>query len=298
MLDALQPPDSSQRIRKMQQTVESLPIWLRRIERWTVLTGAGVSAASGIPTYRDRTGRWLRVNPIQHQEFVESHSKRQRYWARSMVGWRGVGAALPNPNHHALAALERLGKIDTLITQNVDRLHQRAGSRNVIDLHGRLDRAACLQCGAFEDRDSLQKRLLTANPFVNEYSHIARPDGDADVPEDYILQTVTPECLSCGGTLMPDVVFFGGTVPKPRVEQCYEAIDRSAGLLVVGSSLQVFSGFRFCRHAQKRGIPIIIVNEGKTRADDIATLKIESQGLKRFVAAVDELIPSTEKKTA
>lgn len=282
----------------MQQTVESLSTWLRRIERWTVLTGAGVSAASGIPTYRDRTGRWLRVNPIQHQEFVESHSKRQRYWARSMVGWRGVEAALPNANHHGLATLERLGKVDTLITQNVDRLHQRAGSQNVVDLHGRLDRVTCLSCGTYEARDSLQSRLLAANPFVSEYSHIARPDGDADVPDDYISQTVTPGCLSCGGTLMPDVVFFGGTVPKPRVEQCFEAIDRSAGLLVVGSSLQVFSGFRFCRHALKRHIPIIIVNEGQTRADDIATLKIETQGLQRLVAAIDELEPSTERKTA
>jgi NAD-dependent SIR2 family protein deacetylase len=215
-----------------------------------------------------------------------------------MVGWRGVEAALPNANHHGLATLERLGKIDTLITQNVDRLHQRAGSQNVVDLHGRLDRVTCLNCGTYEARDSLQRRLLAANPFVSEYSHIARPDGDADVPDDYISQTVTPDCFSCGGTLMPDVVFFGGTVPKLRVEQCFEAIDRSAGLLVVGSSLQVFSGFRFCRYAQKRSIPIIIVNEGQTRADDMATLKIETQGLQQLVAAIDELEPSTERKTA
>ena len=282
----------------MQQTVESLSTWLRRIERWTVLTGAGVSAASGIPTYRDRTGRWLRVDPIQHREFIDSHSKRQRYWARSMVGWKGVDAALPNANHYGLASLERLGKVDTLITQNVDRLHQRAGSQEVIDLHGRLDRAICLSCGSFETRESLQKRLLAANPFVPEYSHIARPDGDADVPDDYITQTVTPDCLSCGGTLMPDVVFFGGTVPKPRVEQCFEAITRSAGLLVVGSSLQVYSGFRFCRYAQKQRIPIVIVNEGQTRADDIATLKIGSHGMQRLVSAIDELSPPTEKKTA
>lgn len=282
----------------MQQMVESLSTWLRRIERWTVLTGAGVSAASGIPTYRDRTGRWLRVDPIQHREFIESHSKRQRYWARSVVGWRGVDAALPNSNHFALAALERHGKIENLITQNVDRLHQSAGSKSVIDLHGRLDRAVCLHCGTFEDRASLQTRLLAANPFVPEYSNIARPDGDADVPDDYISQTKIPDCLSCGGTLMPDVVFFGGTVPKPRVEQCFDAIDRSTGLLVVGSSLKVYSGFRFCRYAQKRRIPIVIVNEGQTRADDLATLKIGSNGMQRLVAAIDELILPTEKKTA
>ena len=141
----------------MHQTVESLSTWLHRIERWTVLTGAGVSANSGIPTYRDRMGRWLRVDPIQHREFVELESKRQRYWARSMVGWTGVDAAIPNANHYALAALERTGKIDTLITQNVDRLHQRAGSKKVIDLHGRLDRVVCLDCGAHETRESLQR---------------------------------------------------------------------------------------------------------------------------------------------
>ena len=282
----------------MQQTVESLSTWLRRIERWTVLTGAGVSAASGIPTYRDRTGRWLRVDPIQHREFVESRSKRQRYWARSVVGWRGVDTALPNANHYALAALERMGKIDTLITQNVDRLHQRAGSKRVIDLHGRLDRAVCLECGAYETREALQKRLLLANPFTQEYSHIARPDGDADVPDDYISRTTIPDCLSCGGTLMPDVVFFGGTVPRARVEQCFDAIDRSGGLLIVGSSLQVYSGFRFCRYAEKHRIPIIIVNEGQTRADDMATLKIGAHGMQRLVAAIDEITPSTEKKTA
>ena len=282
----------------MQKTVESLPTWLRRIERWTVLTGAGVSAASGIPTYRDRDGRWLRVDPIQHRDFVESYSKRQRYWARSMVGWTGVDAAIPNANHYALAALERTGKIDTLITQNVDRLHQRAGSKKVIDLHGRLDRAVCLDCGAHETRESLQTRLLANNPFVPEYRHIARPDGDADVPEDYISRISIPDCQSCGGTLMPDVVFFGGTVPKPRVELCSDAISRSSGLLVVGSSLQVYSGFRFCRQAEKHRIPIVIVNEGQTRADDLATLKISANAMQRMVAAVDELVPSTEKKTA
>ena len=282
----------------MQKTVESLSTWLRRIEHWTVLTGAGVSAASGIPTYRDRDGRWLRVDPIQHREFVESYSKRQRYWARSMVGWTGVDAAIPNANHYALAALERVGKIDTLITQNVDRLHQRAGSKNVIDLHGRLDRAVCLDCGAHETRESLQTRLLANNPFVPEYRHIARPDGDADVPEDYISRISIPDCQSCGGTPMPDVVFFGGTVPKPRVELCSNAISRSSGLLVVGSSLQVYSGFRFCRQAEKHRIPIVIVNEGQTRADDLATLKISANAMQRLVAAVDELVPSTEKKTA
>jgi NAD-dependent SIR2 family protein deacetylase len=275
----------------MQQSVESLSTWLRRIERWTVLTGAGVSANSGIPTYRDRTGRWLRVNPIQHKEFIESSSKRQRYWARSMVGWVGVSQAQPNSAHYALASLERAGKLDLLITQNVDRLHQKAGSQRVVDLHGRLDQIICLDCGHTESRQSFQVRLLQANPFVTDYQHIARPDGDADVPDAYVKQTTVPLCNECGGVVMPDVVFFGGTVPKSRVETCTESLSRAGGLLIVGSSLQVYSGFRFCRIADKLRIPIVIVNEGSTRADDMATLKVEAAAMSKFVAAVDHIIP-------
>ena len=275
----------------MQQTVESLSTWLRRIERWTVLTGAGVSANSGIPTYRDRTGRWLRVDPIQHKEFIESSSKRQRYWARSMVGWVGVSQAQPNSAHYALASLERAGKLDLLITQNVDRLHQKAGSQRVVDLHGRLDQIICLDCGQTESRQSFQVRLLQANPFVTDYQHIARPDGDADVPDAYVKQTTVPPCNECGGVVMPDVVFFGGTVPKSRVETCTESLSRAGGLLIVGSSLQVYSCFRFCRIADKLRIPIVIVNEGSTRADDMATLKVEAAAMSKFVAAVDHIIP-------
>ena len=275
----------------MQQSVESLSTWLRRIERWTVLTGAGVSANSGIPTYRDRTGRWLRVNPIQHKEFIESSSKRQRYWARSMVGWVGVSQAQPNSAHYALASLERAGKLDLLITQNVDRLHQKAGSQRVVDLHGRLDQIICLDCGQTESRQSFQVRLLQANPFVTHYQHIARPDGDADVPDAYVKQTTVPPCNECGGVVMPDVVFFGGTVPKSRVETCTESLSRAGGLLIVGSSLQVYSGFRFCRIADKLRIPIVIVNEGSTRADDMATLKVEAAAMSKFVAAVDHITP-------
>lgn len=275
----------------MQQSVESLSTWLRRIERWTVLTGAGVSANSGIPTYRDRTGRWLRVDPIQHKEFIESSSKRQRYWARSMVGWVGVSQAQPNSAHYALASLERAGKLDLLITQNVDRLHQKAGSQRVVDLHGRLDQIICLDCGQTESRQSFQVRLLQANPFVTDYQHIARPDGDADVPDAYVKQTTVPPCNECGGVVMPDVVFFGGTVPKSRVETCTESLSRAGGLLIVGSSLQVYSGFRFCRIADKLRIPIVIVNEGSTRADDMATLKVEAAAMSKFVAAVDHIIP-------
>ena len=198
----------------MHQTVESLSTWLHRIERWTVLTGAGVSANSGIPTYRDRTGRWLRVDPIQHKEFVETETKRKRYWARSMVGWGGVDGARPNATHYALAELERAGKVDLLITQNVDRLHQKAGSQRVVDLHGRLDQVVCLNCGEQESRQSFQTRLLQANPFVTDYQHIARPDGDADVPDAYVEKTTIPECKQCSGVVMPDVVFLVAPYPE------------------------------------------------------------------------------------
>ena len=282
----------------MHQIVESLSIWLHRIERWTVLTGAGVSAKSGIPTYRDRTGRWLRVEPIQHTEFVQSEAKRKRYWARSMVGWVGVDSARPNATHFALAELERAGKIDLLITQNVDRLHQKAGSQRVVDLHGRLDQVFCLNCGEQESRHSFQIRLLRANPFVTDYQHIAKPDGDADVPDAYVEKTTIPRCTYCSGVIMPNVVFFGGTVPRSRIEACGESLSSAGGLLVVGSSLQVYSGFRFCRMAEELRIPIVIVNEGDTRADDMATLKVEQSAMSRLVSAVDQIIPSQDSKSA
>ena len=275
----------------MRHSVNSLSTWLRRVDRWTVLTGAGVSANSGIPTYRDRTGSWLRVSPIQHKEFIESEAKRRRYWARSMVGWVGISQAKPNATHDALTALEQCGKIDTLITQNVDRLHQKSGASNVIDLHGRLDRVCCLHCNQYENRDAFQTRLLRLNTFVSDYAHIAKPDGDADVPETYIAQTTIPTCEKCDGVMMPDVVFFGGTVPKSRVEAGADALARTAGLLIVGSSLQVYSGFRFCRMAEKLGMPIVIVNEGDTRADSMASLQIDTAGMSRLVAASDEINP-------
>jgi NAD-dependent SIR2 family protein deacetylase len=177
-------------------------------------------------------------------------------------------------------------------------LHQKAGSQRVVDLHGRLDQVVCLNCGEQESRQSFQTRLLHANPFVTDYQHIARPDGDADVPDTYVEKTTIPQCKRCSGVVMPDVVFFGGTVPRSRVDACAESLSRAGGLLVVGSSLQVYSGFRFCRIAEKLRIPIIIVNEGETRADDMATLKVEQSAMNRLVAAVDQIIPSQESKSA
>ena len=244
-------------------------------QRVTVLTGAGISLAGGIPTYRDAAGTWQHSEPVKHQEFLQEPGRRQRYWARSMRGWPPVRDAQPTPAHVALAALERRGQIELLITQNVDRLHQRAGSEQVVDLHGRLDRVRCLDCGRMHCRNEVQEQLTSGN-LHNGPATSPRPDGDADLPEALERQFVVPLCPHCQGTLMPDVVFFGGTVPAPRVQACMEALERADALLVVGSSLQVFSGFRFCRRASELGKPIAIVNPGKTRGDGLADIKLEA----------------------
>ena len=246
--------------------------------RWVVLTGAGISAASGIPTYRNDRGEWQRSDPIQHQQFVDRPEQRQRYWARSMNGWSYVQASRPNAAHRSLVELEALGHVSLLVTQNVDRLHQRAGSRRVVDLHGRLDRVQCRQCGAVLDREAYQRELESANPDYASHSAEIRPDGDADVADHWIEGFRVPPCQRCGGVLMPDVVFFGGSVPRPRVDRVRAAIDAADVLLVVGSSLMVYSGFRFCRQVVEAGKPLCIVNRGMTRADDLATLKLEADG--------------------
>lgn len=254
--------------------LRTLTDFLHSNPRLVVLTGAGISLAGGIPTYRDEEGVWQHSEPIKHQEFLSEPSRRQRYWARSMRGWPGVRDAQPTAAHSALAALERAGRIDLVITQNVDRLHQRAGSAKVVDLHGRLDKVVCLQCSTSFCRNQIQVQLLQHNSNAVP-ADSAKPDGDADLPEHVERQFHVPDCPQCHGTLMPDVVFFGGTVPKTRVQACMEAVERADALLVVGSSLQVFSGFRFCRHASQSGKPIAILNPGKTRADPLAALKIE-----------------------
>lgn len=247
--------------------------------RWAVLTGAGVSAGSGIPTYRDARGTWLRNRPIQHQEFLADPAARRRYWGRSMVGWPGVRDARPNALHRALARWETLGHVECLITQNVDRLHQRAGSAAVVDLHGRLDRVRCLDCGADYPREWLQQQLERLNPQLPTLAAVARPDGDADLDANQVEGIQVVDCQACGGVLMPDVVFFGGSVPQDRVARAFAAVESADGLLVVGSSLQVYSGFRFVRHAAGLGKPVVIVNEGITRADHLATLKITDNAL-------------------
>lgn len=239
-----------------------------------VLTGAGVSTDSGIPAYRDEEGRWQQSAPMQFKEFTGSERARQRYWARSMVGWARMARARPNTAHTALAELERRGRLRLLITQNVDGLHSAAGSRAVVDLHGRLDRVICLGCKRVTARDELQARLEADNPeFVGE-KFVLRADGDVELDVDYTRFRVAA-CASCGAVLKPDVVFFGENVPAPRVREAMSALESARALVVVGSSLMVFSGFRFARAAARIGIPIAVVNRGKTRADELSSLRVD-----------------------
>lgn len=239
-----------------------------------VLTGAGVSTASGIPGYRDRDGNWKHAPPVQYADFVRSEQVRQRYWARSFIGWRRMSGAEPNAAHRALAELESRGIVDTLITQNVDNLHRRSGSSNVIDLHGRLDAVRCLDCDAELERNRWQRRVASVNPAFDADVAVTRPDGDVELNGGYNGFSV-PDCLACGGIVKPDVVFFGEAVPRERVRAAQQAVAGAGALLVVGSSLMVFSGFRFVRQAVEIGNPVAIVNQGRTRADDLASHKFE-----------------------
>ena len=253
---------------------------LLRSRRWTALTGAGISTDSGIPDYRGADAR--PASPIQYDDFLRFETVRRRYWARSLLGFRSFGSARPNAGHRALAALAQRG-LATVITQNVDGLHQAAGSASVIDLHGRIDRVRCLACGELSPRSRLQRRLEHANPGLE--GEVAagraelddarlRPDGDAVVERwsDFVVL----HCERCGGLLKPDVVFFGESVPPARVAQAYAAVDAAEVLLVAGSSLTVMSGLRFVRHAAKNGTPVAIVNRGATRGDESATVRLDA----------------------
>jgi NAD-dependent SIR2 family protein deacetylase len=237
------------------------------------LTGAGVSTDSGIPAYRDEEGRWKQTAPMQFRDFVGSELSRQRYWARSMVGWQRMAQAAPNDAHRALAEMEQRGLLRLLITQNVDGLHSAAGSENVVDLHGRLDRVICLGCKNVTPRSELQAQLVAENPQFLGQSFVARADGDVELAVDYERFRLTA-CAVCGGVLKPDVVFFGENVPVPRVERAMGSLDGARALLIAGSSLMVFSGFRFARTAARLGVPIAVVNLGRTRADELATLRV------------------------
>ena len=241
------------------------------------LSGAGLSTDSGIPDYRG-PGSPART-PMTYQEFVSGPAARQRYWARSHVGWTRMARALPNPGHHALARLEAAGRLRMLITQNVDGLHEAAGSARICALHGRIAEVVCLSCGQVSSRESLHERLSDLNPgFADAHRDaVMRPDGDVELGStDGFL---VPGCVFCDGVLKPHVVFFGENVPKPRVLSCYQAVesavDLGGALLVVGSSLTVMSGLRFVRHAHKLGMPVVIVNRGVTRGDPLASYKLD-----------------------
>jgi NAD-dependent SIR2 family protein deacetylase len=240
-----------------------------------VLTGAGCSTASGIPDYRGPDGSLKGRSPMTYQEFIRSPEARARYWSRSAVGWARIRDARPNPAHRALARLEGSGALVGVITQNVDGLHQAAGSREVLELHGGLARVRCLGCGAVEGREGVQERIRALNPGAAPRTVTLRPDGDAELPGDVADGFHVPGCEACGGILKPDVVFFGENVPRERVGRAWNLYDRSACLLVVGSSLSVFSGRRFVLRARKEGRPVALVNIGATRCDDDARMKVE-----------------------
>ena len=260
----------------MALNTKELADFLARNKSLAVLSGAGVSTASGIPDYRDRNGDWKHAEPIQFPDFVKKPDARKRYWARSYVGWQRFSGARPNAAHYALAGLEATGRIDTLITQNVDRLHSAAGSRRVIDLHGDLGAVRCLDCNATQSRYDYQQALWAANPGWHADVFRYKPDGDAELAANSHDAFDVPVCDACGGIVKPDVVMFGESVPKERVQNASDAIDRANALLVVGSSLMLFSGFRFARQAREQKKPIAIINNGRTRADDMADIKVEA----------------------
>jgi NAD-dependent SIR2 family protein deacetylase len=276
-------------------TVSSmLSPFIEASRRLVVLTGAGCSTESGIPDYRSPGGAWTRHKPIYFSSFVRSAEVRRFYWARSYRGWPRFEAARPNDAHRALAELERRGRVHQLITQNVDDLHQEAGSRAVVQLHGRNRVVVCLDCGGEIPREEMQERLAELNPgWANDTLDPDEadfaPDGDSAIAREAVGDFRVPECHRCGGVLKPAVVFFGESVPPEKVLYAMRRVDEADALLVVGSSLTVWSGFRFAKRAAERGIPIAIVNIGPTRADDLAALKIEDKAGAVLVQAVAAL---------
>lgn len=254
---------------------DALCDFMRRRARVLVITGAGLSTASGIPAYRDAAGHWLRRDPILFQDFMASALVRRRYWARSYFGWQLMQQASPNPAHEALVALEQAGRLSLLVTQNVDGLHARAGSRALVELHGRLARVKCLDCAAESERDDVQRWLEALNPDWRPEVLGYNPDGDAELDACAYPGFRVVDCVACGGTLKPDVVFFGEPVPARRSSAVAEAMARSDGVLVVGSSLVVMSGYRIVRQAVASGLPVVAVNNGRTRADELVQFKVE-----------------------
>lgn len=255
---------------------DALADFVMRYKRLVVLTGAGCSTDSGIPDYRDEAGEWKRARPVTYQDFVGRLATRQRYWARSIVGFRKLRDVRPNGAHHALASLEVRGHVEQLVTQNVDGLHQAAGSRNVVDLHGRIDTVRCLTCNQRVPRDRFQAELTRRNPSFAALDALTAPDGDADLERTAFDSFDVPACEACGGLMKPDVVFFGEGVPPERVQRVHAAIDAADAMLVVGSSLMVYSGFRFVKTMVEAGKPVAAINRGRTRADDLLEVKVSA----------------------
>ncbi|WKL15186.1 NAD-dependent protein deacetylase [Comamonas testosteroni] len=251
--------------------------WLHAHPRVVVIGGAGCSTEAGIPDYRDRNGQWKRPQPVTYQAFMGDVLVRQRYWARSMLGWRVMGQARPGSAHQALARLERQGRLELLITQNVDGLHDAAGSLNIVDLHGRIDTVRCMDCDKRSARADLQQRLLALNPAWAQLYATPAPDGDADLENQDFSRFVVPACPHCAtGLIKPDVVFFGETVPRERVQTCMAAVARADAVLIAGSSLMVYSGYRFALAAHEQGKSIVAINQGVTRADVLLDFKLEA----------------------
>lgn len=270
-------------------TLDALEDFVRQHPRLFVITGAGCSTESGIPDYRDANGDWKRPSPVTYQAFMGEEATRRRYWARSLVGWRTIGQARPGPAHAALARLEAQGRIGLLLTQNVDGLHQIAGSRRVIDLHGRIDTVRCMACGHRLPRAALQAQLRSLNPDWATLEAAAAPDGDADLEHRDFSGFQVPSCPLCGGLLKPDVVFFGESVPPERVGAAREAQAAADAVLVAGSSLMVYSGFRFVQAAATAGQPVVAVNLGRTRADGLLRLKLAQPVGEVLTALADRL---------
>jgi NAD-dependent SIR2 family protein deacetylase len=262
---------------------------LLRGRRVVALTGAGCSTESGIPDYRGPVSSQRPRTPIQYRQFIDDPAARRRYWARSMVGWPRLAAARPNAGHRALASLERAGAVAGLITQNVDGLHRAAGSDRVVELHGALAEVRCLDCGAAEPRGAIQERLRALNPdwpalpdgslapAAATGGAASAPDGDAELDAAAVAGFQIAPCASCGGTLKPAVVFFGESVPRAVTDAAWSLFDEAEVLLVAGSSLAVFSGYRFVRRAAERGIPVAIMNQGPTRGDELAALRLDDR---------------------
>ncbi len=271
--------------------IPALARFLRTHPKLLVLTGAGCSIGSGIPAYRDSAGQWLRRDPIQYQDFLKDPRSRRRYWARSFFGWPAMAEARPNRAHRALCELENRGRLVDLITQNVDGLHARAGSRDPLELHGSLARVECLDCDYTEHRDRTQSRMQACNPDWNPRILESRPDGDVELDEQAYPGFSPPDCPACGGRLKPRVVFFGESVPRQRLDRIRQGLDQCQALLIVGTSLVVFSGFRIVREAAAAGIPVVSVNPGRTRADELLAFRVPGycdQVLPEAVSLLDQ----------